>query len=133
MPVLDVPVPVAIWRFFTGAHFDGKRYSNATWLKPGTLPKAQLTWWTKLPRLHRALFRTGMVGIPLGWLQIYNRFPYWVLLFTGMILPYAIHRGWQMIATRGIAGIKVRNEYGMTNTEQNVTELVFPDTRKDAN
>lgn len=131
---LDNPFPVMLWRYFTGAHFDGRKYSNATWLKPGTLPKSQLTWWTKLPRLHRAIIRFLILAIPAAWTFGYSSsYRYWVVLCTGMIMPYGIHRGWQMVARRGITGIKVRGEYAGLGDEQNVIEtLVFPDTRKDA-
>lgn len=48
---------VIAWRFFTGAHLDGRRRTNATWFREGTSPKYLCNWWNRKPRFYRAMWR----------------------------------------------------------------------------
>jgi hypothetical protein len=84
-----------LWRYFTGHHLDGKRRTNATWFKRGTMPIHHVTWWSAKPRIHRMLWRWGIIIIPIGW-GLAVRFTPVVkgnlaVLLTLVFLPYLIH------------------------------------------
>ena len=84
---------VAMWRYFTGAHLDGQRRTNATWRKPGTIPKQHVTWWTGKPRFHRMGIRWATILVPAGYLFAYSEYKLATLFVTLAFLPYAIHHG----------------------------------------
>ena len=117
---------VATWRFFTGAHMDGRQYTNATWTKPGTHPKGRLTWWNSRPRLHRAGIRVAALAAPVGWLWLYVHYHYWTTVVTLSTAPYALHNGWSFVATRVRQGVRVPDHLKPPAESQNVlAELTF--------
>lgn len=67
---------VLAWRFFTGAHLDGRRRTNATWTKEGTAPRYLCNWWNRKPRLYRVFWRMGAIaGLAAGtWLYLVGTF-----------------------------------------------------------
>lgn len=54
-----------VWRHFSGAHYHGKRRTDATWLRHGTTSDRKydhdgfMSRWEHKPRAHRALWRWG--------------------------------------------------------------------------
>lgn len=56
------PANILVWRFFTGAHLDGRRRTNATWTKEGTAPRYLCNWWNRKPRLYRLFWRLGTIA-----------------------------------------------------------------------
>ena len=57
---------IMLWRHFSGAHYHGKRVTDATWFQPGTTTKRQydhggfMDRWEHKRRSHRALWRLGL-------------------------------------------------------------------------
>src|SRR5271170_6800517 len=82
-----------LWRYFTGAHFDGKPRTNATWRKHGTIPKGHITWWTGKPRFHRMGIRWAILIIPAAWILAYTEFQLATLIVSLAFMPYALHHG----------------------------------------
>lgn len=119
---------VTLWRFFSGAHLDGRVYTNATWTKAGTHPKARLTWWNSRPRLHRAAIRiTAIVG-PVSWIYLYVRYHYWTTVLTLAMVPYTLHNGWAFVVARIRRGVRVPEQLRPSESSeaQNVlAELTF--------
>jgi hypothetical protein len=95
---------VFLWRFFSGNHLDGKRRTDASWLRKGAVPPHHVTWWTSKPRALRAAWRWTLITIPSVWGIAYAYAPSWriniVLLFTIATVPYLFHHGTMAITTR---------------------------------
>jgi hypothetical protein len=124
MPIVQpgyVSLRVFAWRYFTGAHLNGRRYTNATWFRRGTSPKPALTWWTALPRLHRAAYRLLIIVIPASWVYAYTVGRWWTLLATFAVLPYVLHHG-SLAATRRIAPVK-KVKVRMSEFDNSVIDL----------
>ncbi len=119
---------VTAWRYFTGAHLDGRIYTNATWTKPGTHPKQKLTWWNSRPRFLRAAIRdVPIIGIP-AWLWLYVNYHYWTVVITLAVTPYVIHNGWWLIYSRAKQGVRIPEHLQTPASSQNViAELTFTD------
>lgn len=88
---------VFLWRYFTGAHLDGRPRTNASWTRKGTVPSHHVNWWNSKPRLHRMVWRWLMVVIPVGWIIAYKLSPTYGINLTVFItlccLPYILHHG----------------------------------------
>lgn len=121
-----VSLVTAICRFLTGAHLDGKKYTNATWLKPGTMPKAQVTWWTGKPRLHRMAIRWAGMLIPAAWVYLFWRFNFWTLFLTVAWLPYSFHNAWHFIAKRTKQTVYIGSSVGYGDDQNVIADLEFP-------
>lgn len=113
------------WRFFTGAHMDGHRYSNATWFRHGTMPRHSITWWNSKPRAHRMVWRWIIVGVPIGWVTLYSHYHYWTVLGTIALAPYLIHRTWHEIHTRARQSVNIPRHFETRADDVNVTDLTF--------
>lgn len=81
---------VLMWRFFTGAHLDGRRRTNATWLKPGTAPRYLCNWWNRKPRLFRVFWRLGTIGTAALITAAYLISPPLFWLSMGAITPVTL-------------------------------------------
>src|SRR6478609_680598 len=60
--------PVA-WRWFSGQPLDGRHRTNATWVRPAARvlhPTGHAVRWHHMPRVTRALIRTGATLAPLA-------------------------------------------------------------------
>lgn len=110
---------VLAWRFLSGAHLDGHRRTNATWLKRATRPRGELNWWTAKPRLYRAFWRWGWFtsGVFSMWLLINHPFVFWSLL---MLSAGAFIR--HVISVIGVQKISVHrpvfNDTGRTEVDE---------------
>lgn len=86
-----------LWRFFTGQHLDGRKRTNATWFKRGTIPSHHVNWWTSKPIFHRMLWRWACVFVPAAWIVAYSFSPVYGINLTVIItlcaLPYLFHHG----------------------------------------
>lgn len=109
--MLDEYIHHLIWRYFTGAHWHGKRVTNATWLKRGTLPKHHVTWWTSKPRIHRMAYRWLILAIPAGWMFLFETFHYWTCLVTIALIPYTLHYVWHSIQAGAKQNIKIPMQF----------------------
>lgn len=119
--MLDQYIHHLIWRYFTGAHWHGKRVTNATWFKRGTLPKHHVTWWTGKPRIHRMAYRWIIILVPVGWVILFESFHYWTSLVTIGLAPYVLHYVWHSIQ----AGAKKNVRIPLGNpTDANVTSII---------
>lgn len=79
---------VFAWRYFTGHYLDGKPRDRH-------IPHA--SWWTRKHRAHRALWRWGIIVIPVAWVFALYDSPWvrinlvWCLTLTAV--PYLFHHG----------------------------------------
>lgn len=117
---------VILWRYGTGAHFDGIPKTNATWFKRGTLPKHHVNWWSAKPRFYRAVWRWAMIAIPVGWIFVYTHYRFYTLAFSLGASLYIIHHGWRAITRR----IPKRVSIGNYQAPAELDDLEVPDTRK---
>lgn len=114
------------WRFFSGAHLDGRKHSNATWRKPGTLPKHSLTWWTAKPRLHRAGYRWAMVVIPIGGLYLYSHYRTWTEVVGIGLVPFLLERAWKFIHDKSRLSINMPAYFEPIEDERKITPIEAP-------
>jgi hypothetical protein len=87
-------IMVILWRFFTGAHLDGKERTNATWFQHGTMPKHRARYfWNRIPRAHRAGYRMIMFLslVTETYLILFQRGLFEIL--NGALLLYASEKG----------------------------------------
>lgn len=91
-----IPLRIA-GRFVAGHHLDGRKRSDASWLRAGTAGElspltGRETWWTLLPGWKRAAIRLALVAVLVG-LWRWRRGTEWVLALTlGPALGLAIAR-----------------------------------------
>lgn len=82
---------VLSWRFFTGAHLNGKKYNDSTWLQDASLRYRKMpryyTWWRRKSRAKRAGWRNGIfwptLGIFIGFLLSWQS----MILVLGFAAP----------------------------------------------
>lgn len=93
-----------MWRFFTGAHLDGVKYTDAGWFKKGSANHRLATWWTVKPRFHRLLWRWATVAIPVA---IYVSYKHAPLVYVNLaayiwtaLAPFILWRAGVFISAR---------------------------------
>jgi len=125
-------LPLALWRWFSGAHLDGRIYTNATWTKGGTHPRARLTWWNSRPRLFRAAVRTLSILLPVLWLNLFVWFHYWTVVVSVGIAPYVIHNAWWIVFKATQRSVRIPEHVNPETAEASniIAELTF--TEEDA-
>lgn len=122
-----------LWRWFTGNHLDGKRRTNATWFKKGTVPPHHCNWWSAKPRFHRSIWRWAMVLVPIGWVILYRISPVWnmnlTLVGTLAFLPYAIHHGLSKVVSMfpRHTVVFVRDDIRREDIDTELDEEALPD------
>lgn len=128
--MFNTPIPVALWRFLSGHHMHGKQITNATWTKRGTLPKSHLTWWSALPRMHRAWMRWAMILIPVGYIYLFEHYHYWTVVTSIGLAPYTIHYAWYKVTVKATRGVAIPTHFERQPEESKITDLVFTELPK---
>lgn len=127
--MLDIPITHLLWRYFTGAHWHGKRVTNSTWFKSGTLPKHHVTWWTSKPRIHRMAYRWIIILVPIGWVILFEHFHYWTSLVSIALIPYTLHTAWHSIQNGAKQNVRVPLQFD-NPTDAKVTSITQPVSEK---
>jgi hypothetical protein len=86
------------WRFFTGAHMNGKTYNDATWWQGASSmyrkKRSAYTWWKRKSRAKRAAWRHSVFWpvtlIILGFIF----FGLSMLVVLGFLAPGLFYIGW---------------------------------------
>lgn len=123
--MFDHAFRVMLWRFFTGAHMDGRHYTNATWWRHGNMPRHNITWWNSKPRAHRMTFRWLIVGIPIGWVLLFEHYHFYTMWASIALAPYAVHRAWHEINVRTRQNVNIPRHFEARAEDANVTDLTF--------
>lgn len=107
------------WRYFTGAHLDGKRRTDATWTKPGSRPNYHISWWNCLPRRTRMAWRHGMFWPAI--LVLFGLYENWriTLWFVTALIPFGIEQVYYHVKR-----VRIVSVVGQDNT--NVIEFELP-------
>lgn len=90
---------IYVWRFFTGAHLNGKTYNDSTFWKNATKrgqPRKR-TWWKAKARYKRMLWRNGcfwpLVVITAGFL--WSASSMWLIIAA--LMPFLLYVGYHRL------------------------------------
>lgn len=79
------------WRFFSGAHMNGKTYNDATWWKDASRKyqkmRRKYTWWNRKCRMKRAGWRQAIFWPCLTLAVGFAVDPWGMLFILGMLSP----------------------------------------------
>ena len=114
-----------LWRYFTGAHMDGRHYTNASWWRHGSMPRSNITWWNSKPRAHRMAWRWLIIAIPVGWVLLFEHYHFYTMWASIALAPYAIHRTWHEINVRARQSVNVPRHFESRPEDINVSDLTF--------
>jgi hypothetical protein len=89
------------WRFFTGAHINGKTYNDATWWQDASpmyrKKRSAYTWWRRKSRMKRAAWRHSFFWpvtlVTLGFIF----FGLSMLAVLGFLAPGLFYMGWNRL------------------------------------
>lgn len=89
------------WRFFTGAHLNGKTHNDATWWRDASprykARRLAYTWWRRKARVKRMAWRNGCFWPPIILAVCFAKYPAYslaaLLLFSPLLLAFGFQRG----------------------------------------
>jgi len=70
-------------------------------------------------------FRWLIVGIPIGWVLLFEHYHFYTMWASIALAPYAVHRAWHEINVRTRQNVNIPRHFEARAEDANVTDLTF--------